>query len=319
MPPDTSQKPRFVTGKDVIYACRNSWKKPYRDLLQQAYDAHCGLRLANHQHVIITSEAPAPAFNSTTISGRNDRGGSALAQYRRDTAKVIASQRRFEAEREGRPLPTKEPPVTGNSAPPDTTKKAVPTPPPTGQPGQLHCPACKPTDPGFLQLTDEALAEHLHKAHVQCPECFDWLRSRNGLGGHKSIKHGTAQPWRYRAVSKQPPPTDAEKNGAPVKRAAKKTTAPRRVKDTPVTDVPLPDPAPSIGATIPLPDALPVGARPGRDSAIVTEIRRLLGTDPQVAELTADRDRWKARAEDAETKLGMLDGLAAQIREAVTL
>lgn len=370
MPGETT----FITGKDVLYNTR-SWRKGIRDVLRRAYDAHCGLRLTKSQHVIVTSRA-SDGFNSTTVAA----SPHGLAQYKRDVDKVIASQRTWEAQHQqqaandGRPLPT-EPIVTGASAaPPKPTPPSVRTSDSRDQ--VIHCPACKPRDPGFVQLTQEALNEHLEAVHVRCPNptCRQWVRSRNGLPGHKAIKHNGAQPWAFRENAVNPMPKDrpaspdsatapvappitevvvtpeAVEAGIERAREVGRQMAAAAVQDGPTPPQVLVPPdiaeraaaartAPAAHAarkprrvrgtpqeTVPLPDVLPDSARPGRNDAIVREIRRIMGDDPQLAELrqqlqdmTGQRDAWRKRAEDAETRIAMMLGQLDQVRAAADL
>lgn len=320
----------FITGKDVLYNTR-AWRKPIREILRRAYDAHCGLRLTNSQHVIITSDA-----NVSTTVAASPHG---LAAYKRDTQKVIDAQRGWDAEHtKQEPAVTAAPTATGQATSPTPTKPSVRTS--DSRPEVIHCPACKPSDPGFVQLTIDQLQVHLEAIHVQCPEptCRAWVRSRNGLPGHKAIKHSGAEPWRYRADAKNPlprpddtdapvaPPADptaptvvvpddilehAAAAGRAAAGAGTATRRPRRIKGHAIQDVQLPDDVASL---------------PGRSDAIVAEFRRLLGDDPRVAQLTdqlaavtAELDAWKRRAEDAETRVAMMKAAVAQVSAAADL
>lgn len=323
---DQRHETRFLEGKDVIYACRsNKWSRWSLELLERAYKADCHLRRTGDSHVIVTNDLKQTA----TVAGRNSSNG---ARSRRDVGKVIDAQieHRLRAMADGSVEVTFEEPAATGRAELDPKYTDVPA-------GEFECGLC---DPPKTYDTPAQLDGHRRKAHVQCEvptqredgtigPCGEWLRSPRAKGGHNGIKHGTGAPWTHKANykgPKAPAPGSVSELLESATRGARiagqvmanalaqngPATNPNGTRRSgPVKTVELPEPvAPPHGELIRIPDS---------DEGKLRVIARVLGEDPRVAELTKERDEWKARAESAETKIQLMKDQAAQLLGAADL
>lgn len=318
--PDLRQRPRFLEGQQVINACR-SWDAPYKALLVQAFQAGCALRRTSGQHVRIDNDL---GMTTTIANGGNRRGNRSLKKYQNDTAKLIEGQKMVDA------TATE---VTGTDAgTPEITGTVITPSPghPAGSPSEFECTL---HDGAPLKyVTQEQLDEHQQANHWQCPKCHDWIPRKSGAGGHTSIKHAENKPWTHKANYK-----GGASNGAkpgtvselldrprPSPDAVRKTLA-EIGKQTRVAAANGQAAAAVLsGAVSPqrphLPDPRKIQDEVRTDPKFIVErVRAALGDDPRLADLEADRDAWKKRAEDAEAQISMMKALADQMRQAAEL
>jgi hypothetical protein len=307
--PDLRQRPRFLEGQQVINACK-AWQPEYKALLVQAFQAGCELRRTSGQHVMISNDL---GMTTTIANGGNRRGNKSLRKYQNDTGKVIEGQKMADM--------TASTEVTGTDAGAPEATPPVPTSIGAGLPAREFY--CDLHDGAPLKYrTQEQLDTHRESFHWQCPQCQKWIPKKSGAGGHTAIKHGKGVPWKHKRNYKGPASngTKTSKPGT-VSELLEKTQKPKsgvniesqEGRGVAVSERPTPG---RRTETVELPD----NVLPDSDLALkIAEIRVVLGDDPRLATLTAERDEWKKRAEDAETKLTLLDGLAAQIRETASL
>lgn len=313
--PDLHQKPRFIEGKDVIRACRSArWSSWSLELLDEAHKAGCKLRKTGDHHVMITNDLGG----TTTLAGRNSSNG---ARSRKEAAAVIDAQNEHRIREamndpklpEPRPVPT--PPPRRFNPEPEPDLPGFPAEEDVEVTAEPSCPLC---DPELFFPDEDELEEHRKANHWQCPQCGDWVKNARGAGGHVSLHHRTGPPpWEYRKDYKGGPAAgtvselidDVRRGTVATGKKARELFEPKvnpngTRKGGPTKTVPLPEPEK-------VPELV--------DAEKLARIQAVLGEDPRVAALTAERDEWKRRAEDAETKIEMMRAHARQLTEAADL
>lgn len=311
--PDVNQRPRYVEGRQVLDRMqRGGWEPAHRDLVRAALTAGCKVRMGKtSNHVVVSND-----YGGTTTlgSGGNGRGSKALKNYAADMNRVIAEQEaKHSTQPDNRPLPTPrafvghDPGLPEMDEPEETVVEVIAK--------YAKCDICKPPQ----MLPDQAaLDAHKKELHVQCPECEDWLRSKAGLGGHKSIKHGTSKPWEHRTTFPGRPrkKTEEKRNGqasppatTPVPRQASPSRTSSKLLDDPtirrVVDTELPDPA-ILGAVL-------------NEANKLEQIRGILGEDPRLDMLRTSLATETRRADQAEAKVELMREALATLQQAAEI